>query len=306
VNGLFRRQDGQVAVLTAIFMVALLGLAGIVLDVGSWFRQQRATQATVDAAALAGARSLPSDPATAVADATSYANKNGGAAGATFTVTSTWTQNDTIKVVQARPASGFFSQLFGVNTVTVRAHAAAVSEVPTAALGVAPIAVCICQQELSGAGCPCFDVSTTLPLGKKGAPGAFGMINLDQSKNGAVGTSMLAGWITNGYDQYLPLGGYFSDPGAKFNSSQIQNALQGRYGTDLLFPVYDTLTGNGSNATYHVIAWAAFHLTNATASGNDGTLYGWFDRVIWAGIISQSGPPQNVPDLGVHSVALID
>jgi len=54
-----RREDGQVTVLAAVFIVVLLGMAGFVIDVGSWFRQQRAVQTTVDSAALAGAQALP-------------------------------------------------------------------------------------------------------------------------------------------------------------------------------------------------------------------------------------------------------
>lgn len=300
------RDEGQVTVLTAIFLVALLGLTGIVLDVGSWFRQQRVSQATVDAAALAGAQSLPASPGQATSDATTFANKNGGVAGASITVTTKYIPNDTITVSQAGPADGFFSQVFGISTVTVRAHASAISEVPTAVFGVAPIVVSIDHQMLSGPGCPCFNVPTTIPLGKDGAPGAFGMIDLDNA-TGNTGTSTLADWITNGYDHYLPLGDYNSDPGAKFNSSQVQDALDGRYGTDLLFPVYDSLDGNGHNAQYHIIAWASFHLTLSQSSGNSGTLSGWFDQVIWQGVVPQNGPSNPpIPDLGVHSVALID
>jgi hypothetical protein len=66
------------------------------------------------------------------------------------------------------------------------------------------------------------------------------------------------------------------------------------------------LAKQGSNAGYHVIAWAGFHLTQTQASGTNGSLSGYFTRVIWAGIVSKSGPPVNVPDLGVRSVALID
>ena len=125
--------------------------------------------------------------------------------------------------------------------------------------------------------------------------------------NGTVGASTLASWISQGYDSYLPLGVYFSDPGAKWNNSSIQGALQGRYGTDLLFPVYDTLVGSGSNAEYHVIAWVGFHLQSETANGSSGTLTGYFTRIIWQGIVSQSGPPNPaIPDLGVRTVALID
>jgi hypothetical protein len=236
--------------------------------------------------------------------ANTYAGKNGGTAGAAITFTSRYAPNDTITVQQTRPAAGFFSSVLGISTVTVRAHASAVSALPTTVMGAAPIGVDIRHQMLSGAGCPCFSVPTTIPLGKKGVPGAFGMIDLAMTK-GNTGTSTLAAWIANGYDQYLPLGDYDSDPGAKFNSSQIQAALQSKYGSDLLFPVYDSLAGNGSNAKYHVIGWAAFHITLSQAGSNSGTISGWFDRVIWQGIVPASGPAV-MPDLGVHSVALVD
>ena len=48
-----RSDRGQATVLTVIFMVALLGAVAMVLDVGSWFREQRDTQSDADAAALA-------------------------------------------------------------------------------------------------------------------------------------------------------------------------------------------------------------------------------------------------------------
>lgn len=299
------REEGQVTVLTAVFIVMLVGMAGFVLDVGSWFRQQRVSQATVDAAVLAGAQSLPASPDAATSTATSFADKNGGSAGTTITIGTKYAPNDMITVTQAGSGTGLFARVLGTSTVTIRTKAAAISEVPTQAYGVAPIAVDINHDMLSGPGCPCFGVPTTLPLGKKGVPGAFGMIDLNTS-NGTTGTSTLADWIVNGYPDYLQPGDYNSDPGAKFSSSDIQNALQARYGTDLLFPVYDSLTGNGSNASYHVVAWAAFHVTLSQASGNDGTISGWFDRVIWKGLIPPSGPNPAMPDLGVHSIALVD
>jgi hypothetical protein len=302
---MLRREEGQVTVLTAIFIVGLLGMAGFVLDVGSWFRQQRVVQTTVDSAALAGAQALPGDTGTARTYATTFASKNGGVAGATITFSSRYRPDDSITVIQDTPTEGFFSRLFGITTVTVHAHASAIAEVPSSVLGVAPIAVDLHHEMLSGAGCPCFSVPTTIPLGKKGAPGAFGMIDL-ATHNGNTGASTLADWIANGYNQYLPLGNYDSDPGAKFNSSQIQSALQAKYGQDLLFPVYDSLDGNGSNASYHIVGWAAFHLTLSQASGNSGTLSGWFDRVIWQGIVPAAGPSPPIPDFGVNSVALVD
>jgi Flp pilus assembly protein TadG len=306
----FRSADGQVTVMAAVLMVFLVAMVAFVLDVGSWFREQRSAQSTVDAAALAGAQSLPFDPASASTIATTYAQKNGGVAGLTITIGSKWTPNDQITVTQSKPAAGFFSKVLGISAVTVHAHATAISEQPSEPLGVAPIAVNILHPKLSGPGCPCLGSTypTTLPLGKTGAPGSFTMLNLDQSnQNGTVGASTMADWLTNGFNQYLDIGDYFSDPGAKFNDSQIQNALLAENGQELLFPIYDTLIGTGSNADYHVIAWVGFHLTGSNPiDGNTGTISGYFTRVIRHGIVSSTGPPTNVPDYGVRSVALIN
>lgn len=300
-----RREDGQVLVLTAVLMIALIGLVGIVLDVGGWFRQQRAQQTTVDSAALAGAQALPSDPGNATALATDFADRNGGVAGATITVSTKFVTNDMITVRKTASGTGLFSSLFGVPTVSITTNASAIAEVPSSVIGVAPIVVDINHQMLSGPGCPCFNVPTSIPLGKKGVPGAFGILDLANA-GGNSGNSTVAGWITDGYQHYLPLGNYDSDTGAKFTASQIQNALQAHYGDDLLFPVYDSLDGNGSNAPYHIIAWVSFHLTLTQASGNTGSISGWFDRIVWDGIIPPGGPDTNIPDLGVHSVALVD
>jgi hypothetical protein len=305
VEGL-ARDDGQVLIWAAASMVAFIAIAGLVLDVGSWYLKQRDSQTTVDAAALAGAQALPSDPEHASELATSYADDNGGIAGATITIGTKFVPNDMITLTQTRTVSGLFSKVVGIGSVEVHAHATAIAEIPTEVIGVAPIAVKITHPQLSGAGCPCFGVPTTLDLGKQGAPGAFDLIDLDTDKNGTDGASTVAKWISAGFDRPLPLGGYYSRPGAAFNSNNIQSALQDRIGTELLFPIYDTLTGSGANASYHVIAWAAFHLTASEAQGNSGTLNGYFSRVIWKGIVSTTGPPSGIPDLGVRSVALIN
>jgi Flp pilus assembly protein TadG len=303
-----RSEEGQATVLAAVFMIGMLALAAFVLDVGSWFHQQRASQSTVDAAALAGAQALPADPSNAYDLATDFANKNGGVAGATITVASKWNPNDMITVSQTGSAPGFFSKILGIDSVNVSAHAAAVVAIPSEAKFVAPITVNIKHPQLSGPGCPCYGVTTTLPLGKTGAPGAFALLNLDPTDiTGTVGSSTMASWLTEGYDKNLPLGEYFSDPGTKFNDSKVQAALQGRFKSDLLFPVYDTLISGGSNAQYHIIGWAAFHLTDEWASGTEGALTGYFTNVFWQGVVSTSGPSSPaIPDLGVHTIALIN
>jgi Flp pilus assembly protein TadG len=306
-----RNDRGQATVITLVFLVVLLGMAALVLDIGSWYRADRATQSTADAAALAGAQALPYDTANARALATQYANKNGGGvSGGDITITSSpYGANDTIRVQVHRTAAGVFTKLFGVNQIGVGSKATARASLMQSAQYVAPIGVNVKHPMLKGtSACPCFgpNYTTTLPLGKTGAPGSFDLLNIDGSKGGTGGQT-LADWILHGYSGYLPIGSYLSDTGAKWNDSLVQNALEQRMNTNpvLLFPVYDTLSGTGSNAIYHVVGWAAFHITGHSANGNGGQITGWFERISWDGIESTASDGSN-PDLGVRVVKLID
>ena len=298
-----RRQEGQAVLMTVLFLVGILGMAALVLDVGSWFREKRQLQASADAAALAGAQALPGSPSNATTLALNYGSANGGGvAGADVTITSGLTANDTITVQAKTTAPGFFSKIFGIDVVNVGASAAARSELPAEAEYVAPMVVSDRHPLLRGAGCPCFGQETTLAFDPMGAPGAFGMLDLANT-GGAVGSSAEGDWILHGFDQYLPLGWYDSDPGAKFSSSNVQSALQDRIGTVLLFPVFHVLTGQGSNAQYEIIGWVGFHLDDYVVHGNNATLTGYFTTFIAKGIQASTAP--NEPDFGVRSIQLI-
>lgn len=306
-----RNDNGQATVLTLVFLTVLLGMAALVLDIGSWYRADRATQSTADAAALAGAQALPYDPANASSLALQYAGKNGGGLSpADITVSQSLVPNDTISVHVRGTAKGIFTKLFGVKSVSVGSTAKARASLMNSAQYVAPIGVNIKHPMLKGgpSSCPCFGSGTltTLPLGKTGAPGSFDLLNIDGSKGGTGGQT-LADWILHGYSGYLPIGSYLSDTGAKWNDSLVQNALQQRIANDpvLLFPVYDQLSGSGSNAQYHVVGWVGFHVTGMTANGVSGSITGWFTQVIWDGIESTAGDGSN-PDLGARTVKLID
>lgn len=297
---------GQATVLTVVVFIVLLGSAALVLDIGSWYRADRATQSAVDAAALAGAQALPDDPGGANTLAFQYVTKNGGGS-PKVTVSDGLMTDDTVKVALSRPATGVFTKLFGVSEVSVGATATARASLMSEAKGVAPIGVNLMHQDLKGSGdtCPCFgpDNQTTLPLGKTGAPGAFDVINIDGSRGG-TGPGTLGGWVESGLDGYMALGNYYSDTGAKWNSSQVSAALDQRIGSELLFPVYDSLTGSGANAQYHVVGWVGFHLTAHTEHGSSGNLTGWFTEVIWDGIATTTSSGE--PNLGARTVSLID
>lgn len=311
----FRSQTGQAAVLTVIFMAALLGAMAMVLDVGSWFQAQRATQSAADAAALAAAQGLPDNTGFASALGSQYLASNGGGAGE-FTFSSKTVANDTISVKVTRQADGFFAKLFGIDSVDVHAKASARAGGLTAAKWVAPITVNVKHPELncgfaSGRPVPCFGKQTQIDLdhlhkpGSGTASGAFSLINLDRGSGGNVGASTLGQWIVNGFDQYMKLGGYDSVPSAMFNDSHVKGAMATRLSGDpvLLFPIYDKITGSGSNASYNVIGWVAFHVTAYSANGNTGKISGYFEEVIWEGVQSQSGGNLNY---GTTTIELVE
>jgi Putative Flp pilus-assembly TadE/G-like len=304
------RDSGQATVLTILFVTVLLAMAAAVLDVGAWFHEKRKLQATVDAAALAGAQALPDDPGSASALALQYAGKNGGGIGAAnISFSTTYSANDTIKVVGTRPAPGFFSGILGVGTVEVHATARARTAGMSQARYVAPITVNYKHPMLQCAPPPCagathIDLLNLGPSGGGSAPGSFGLINLDRnSGNGNAGAPVVASWMSQGFQDYMPLGKYYAVPSANFNNSQFKSALNLRLNTEVLFPIYKTITGPGSNAQYDIIGWVGFVPTSFDAHGSNGTVYGSFKRVIWAGIQGTGGNQQN---FGAYSVQLVE
>jgi Putative Flp pilus-assembly TadE/G-like len=302
-----KQSCGQAYVLTILFLVVLLGMAAAVLDVGSWYRAQRALQATVDAAALAGAQKLPESTGEASALATEYAAKNGGGS-ITVSFSSDVVANDTISVEGTRPAPGFFAKVFGVDSVTVKAHAKARTGGISQAKYVVPIVVDEKHPKLQCNPNPCSG-STELVyqhLKSNGTPdgsGNFGFINL--TGDSGTGTSDLEKWITNGFDKYLGLGDYDARTGNPFSSSHVGDVLEAREGDILLFPIYRKLTGTGTGAKYQIVGWAAFRLTGLDVQGSNEKLFGEFVSVTWDGV--QAGSAGSAPpDFGVKNVSLID
>jgi hypothetical protein len=294
-------ESGQVVVLFLTFLVVLLGVSALTIDVSSWYRADRALQSSVDAAALAAAQALPDDPGGAGALAAEYGGKNGGGLDS-VSVTTGVVADDTIVVTGKRDAPGFFSKIFSIDSVEVHARAAARAATLEEARWAAPFGVDEQHPMLQCAPTPCFEEDTSLDLDKIG-PGAFRIINIDGS-HGGIGPSTLADWILRGYEGYMPLGWYFSDPGAKFNSSQVMGALDARLGNEMLFPVYRETRGNGSNFEYEVVGWAGYVITSYEIQGSkNNKLNGYFKRVVWEGIGSQSFGSQS---FGARAVSLVE
>jgi PPOX class probable F420-dependent enzyme len=114
----------------------------------------------------------------------------------------------------------------------------------------------------------------------------------------------LADWIERGYEGLMPLGWYYSDPGAKFNSSHVKGALDHRLNTEMLFPVYRNTRGGGANFEYEVVGWAGYVITSYEIQGSKSNkLLGYFTSVVWEGIGSETA---GAPDFGAHVLSLVE
>ena len=234
-------------------------------------------------------------------------------ASAAMPISTTASPNDTITVKARRTDGGVFSGVLGITSANIDAEAAARTDVPASVRYVAPMVVS-CDHDFikncnNNGRFPDLYTETDLNFSKMGAPGAFGMLNLDKN-NGTPGTSDEAEWIRHGNSGTFDVNKeYRSDPGAKFSSSDIQSALDLRIsnGIPLLFPVFEKdkslLDGGGQVTDYYIIGWIAFHIESYEVHGNDAVLHGYFTDYIASGILTSTGPGS--PNFGVKSIQLI-
>lgn len=138
------REDGQIIVIFALSLVALIAMVGLVLDGGSAFAQRRDEQSAADLAALAGANDylLNADTGLATARARTVAAANGyshGVNGVSVTVSVTTTRGAEVTVDVIAPHQNTFSAIVGMPTWMVGTTAKAQTGIPDTASGIAPM-----------------------------------------------------------------------------------------------------------------------------------------------------------------------
>jgi hypothetical protein len=119
-----RRESGQALIIVVLFLAVLLGMAGLVVDVGSWYVQHRKAQAAADFGALAAAAELPTRRRAAETVGAGYVDEN--LPGATAEVNLSY-NGDPRKVEVKAKTKGetYFLRLFGFDTVDISARAVA-------------------------------------------------------------------------------------------------------------------------------------------------------------------------------------
>lgn len=282
-------ERGATAVTTAIFMVVLLGMAALVIDIGGLYFERAQLKNGADAGALAVAQHCAAGDCTQdfTALATSLAGQNANDNLADATVSIDAAENKVTVSTSTRTSDGHalaqaFAPILGLDdSATVTTQSAARWSAPVAGSAVLPIAISYCRfkDKLDGgiqriefnpnrdttAGCS----SSTVP-GHSGSaytiPGGFGWLKQDPAQ--ACRTKInISGAALSEFPVDPEIG---SDPGNDVPAScKSSNMLTKVVNTTVLLPIYDDAGGQGNNAWYHVIGFAAFELSGWNFSGSN-------------------------------------
>jgi Putative Flp pilus-assembly TadE/G-like len=238
-----RGERGQVLVVVALALVALLGIAAFSIDVGYAYYAKRQLQSATDAAALAGAQDLP-NATTALATATSYAAADTPAnlSGLSFTYTTKCTATAIIAtgcVASVNPnelivngtgsTNTWFARIFGITHFDVAAHANACSPCSSTPVDIV-IAVdrtgSMCSPTGPGGAC------TDLNNAKDGIRTLLGIMNPPYAQIGMLDFPPVQDTATDPCaDPYNSLGGNGYDGYDSASRGYITDTINGNYKT---------------------------------------------------------------------------
>ena len=227
IKNKFTGEKGQIAVIAALVLFAIMGMLVFVIDVGSVYQTRRDLQTIADSAVLAGVQELPENPALAVQTAVNYAALNNfNISSSDVIISKTYVNNDTITVTAVNPNTKlYFAGIFGQNSATVGANAKAIIGSPSEVKGVVPWGF---EDNNYTPG-----EEYTLKYGSPPAPGPgnFGALAIDGD-----GASVYRSTIINGATTPLSVGmwmdpqtGNVSGPTSQGTGDRIYNQLNNQF-----------------------------------------------------------------------------
>jgi Flp pilus assembly protein TadG len=285
-----RRDRGQILVLFALGLVAIIAMVGLVLDGGDTFAQRRGQQNGADFAALAGANAymnrsgtVAQNTAAAITAARAAAHTNGydqGTGGMTVDVNvSLLSAGAQVKVDIMKPHENSFARVMGMNTWDVSVTATAQAGAVDTGVGAAPWTMNINAFNPSGT-----------PKYTSANPTAFGVTNGDYpvnqldiawtDYNGADnvnsaevkriidGSNVITATID--FEQYI---GQHNNGYHNTLFGDIQASLAGH---DVPIPIVGPCPPSDPDHTDGCFkGWAMFHVVSASG-GSDKTITGYF------------------------------
>ena len=275
-------ERGAVAVLVALLLVVLLGFAALAVDVGMLYSEKAQVQNGADAAALGVAQKCAantSDPNCSSTSplAASLANKNAIDGLNNVKSLSVDLTNRKVTVTAGAQQSGgtpnsvslFFARVLGFNTSDVLATSSVQWGSALAGRTAFPLAYSICQVKgyIGGALQLLQDHGTganpSCNYGPSGATvaGGYGWIVQDA---GACG-----GTINLATSEGGSAPGNSTPNNCSATLQKWADTITAGRDVIVLLPVFDSVTGTGSGAVYHLVSFAAFKVAGWKFSGNN-------------------------------------
>lgn len=278
-------------VVVAAGLVALLGFAALVTDLGLLYWVRASLQNAADAAVLAGIRYLPDQPAQAEAAARDYAGRNGATAPGTTVTVEVLDQGSRLRVTASRTVSLLFGRALGQTRADVGARAAARIGAVQEAEGAMPFGV---ERQSFNYGEP---YTLKYAPGSQPAPGNFGLLAL-----GGFGGCNYRENVMYGYSGTLRVGEtVFTEPGNKSGPTRdginyrLQNSSEDRWYDPSLndprllrVPIIDSFNSANGRDTVTVVGFAIFYLEELGGPGNEAWVTGRF--LHWLDNESEPGP----------------
>ena len=270
-----RNERGQVLVIFALALVAIVAMTGLVLDGGSTFVQRRDQQNVADAAAMAAgyAYATSGNTSTASGAGQTIATSNGytnGTGGVSVTVSnSAGNPGWYFTAVVSKPHNNTFTGLLGMPTWGVTAQATVLAGRPNAAIGPLPIIFNRDAFDQNGSGDTHEKAYNEPDPGNQDTPQGNGQFNWTEFCNNCnADSNTVRNLIVNNASDttVVTLNDHIS-PLNNGSHTTLFDALAALVGNDFAVPV---VNNNGI-----MVGFATFHLTGAVG-GSTKQIRGYF------------------------------
>ncbi|KHL05041.1 Tad domain-containing protein [Sinomonas humi] len=273
------RERGAIAVMVAILMVSLIGFTAFAIDVARMADTKAQLQNGADASALAIASNCNMNPSTCTGNAWNLANQYTPANsldGSAVPSSVTFPTSKSVTVGTKTPGTGLpliFARIFGQSSAMVTASATAAWGPPGKGSGF-PLAFSVSCYDLKSLTTSVGQVqqfaykpgmTCTGPSGTQ-APGGWGWLD-----NSNCQTTTSAGQTSIGSDP----GNDLPNGCATILQSWV-NKINAGSEVDVTFPIFDTVTLQGTKAQYHIIGYATLRIIGWKLGGGSNNTPGAF------------------------------
>jgi hypothetical protein len=276
----FSEERGAAAITVGLTLVVLFGSGALAVDLGDLWQSRRHLVTATDAAALAAAQSeaLGEDGCQGVDD--DFVADNYPEASVTdCVVQEAGSSRGTVTVDAKAPVETHFAGILGVNELGVNASTTAAWFEPDGAYSLRPFGLCKDHPAVAswlssprGISAPTIvRYSKDSPDACGDAPGNWGIFDFD---GGANSTGEIRQWTENGFDGLVRIGDEVLGNTGAF-SPTVDGLLAGLVTAKSRFalPIFDAVSGSGSNAEFHIYGFVGVELVSYLVSGPEAGRY---------------------------------